>query len=65
MLRHAYSALDVNIIINITDTTEVYFGLKRLVHPRIKILSLITHPRIVPIQTRKTLIHLRKTNHEI
>jgi len=36
---------------------------KGLVHPKMKIKSLITHPHAVP--TRKTFVRLRNTNEDI
>ncbi len=37
--------------------------LKGLIHPKIKIVSLITHPHVVP--NRKTFVHLQNTNQDI
>jgi len=37
---------------------------KGLVHPKMKILSLITHPHVVP-KPSKTLVHLWNTNEDI
>ncbi len=38
----------------------VNYPFKRIVQPKMKILSLITHPHVVP--NRKTFVHLRNTN---
>ncbi len=42
---------------------EVMFFLKVIVHPKMKISSLITH--LMSFQTHKTFIHLRNTNEDI
>ncbi len=41
------------------------YALKGIVHPKMKILSLITHSHVIPNQTRKTFVHLRNTNYDI
>jgi len=41
------------------------YKVKGIVHPKMKILSLITHHHVIPIQTHKTFVDLWHTNEDM